>query len=554
MVKQIHICQHCKHAFYYSEKEAASKLCRNCLQEGLEVTDRMIVVCPTCSRHYDSHLIIKRSDKPLDNAPDLQLGMLICPKDQTPLETHGIKEDIGRITDGIFQKFEKYKLNQQQEEAEYIRKLTDLREEISSSISEIPKSESHESLDVSESHESLEVSESHESLEASESHESLEVSESHESLDGFESSNSLDVSGTITSLLLPTESGFKELDIPKDKIPFANKFWQFYQNSDLHVDSNVYVGDDNAPEMIRGLLEEFSSLYLTNEFLDLSIPIIESIDHGKVYYVGDTHGSIIDTHQCIQFFLAQILKAQKTNEEILIVFDGDYVDRSPYDIHNILYIFSFALKFPKYVRVLRGNHEDVTISMNYGFWENINKYLPNSYLFNDFGYVFMKLPLVHIVRHKERQVMCVHGGIPFYDREFEELPIIPNITAGLDRLDSQYSNMDEMDVLSQQILWSDPAAELPIGMYFLPSPRGAGFTFGEEIFNRFCEINKVDRVVRGHEVYLEGHREYFQDRLFSIFSCSQYGSQEITAKILEIDFSKSWTSNWRLLTIKTDLN
>ncbi|UYP44943.1 hypothetical protein NEF87_001228 [Candidatus Lokiarchaeum ossiferum] len=509
MAKQIHICHHCKHAFYYSEKEAASKLCRNCLKEGLVVADRMIVVCPTCLRQYDSHLIEKRSDKPLDNAPDLQLGMLICPKDQTPLETHGIKEDIGRITDEIFEKFAKYKLIQQQEEAEYIKKLTALRQEISSDISTHPITDAQESLETVE---------------------------------------------PIVSPLLPIISGFKEIHISDEKIPFANKFWDFYQNSDLQVDSDVYVGDEKAPEMIRGLLEEFSDLYLGNEFLDLSIPLVESINQGKVYYVGDTHGSIIDTHKCIQFFLTQIQKAQETNEEILIVFDGDYVDRSPYDIHNILYIFSFALKFPQYVRVLRGNHEDVTISMNYGFWENINKYLPNSYLFNDFGYVFMKLPLVHVVRHDAKQIMCVHGGIPFYDREFEELPIIPNITAGLDRLDSKYSNMDEMDILSQQILWSDPAAELPPGMYFLPSPRGAGFTFGEEIFNRFCEINKVDRVVRGHEVYLDGHREYFQDRLFSIFSCSQYGTQEITAKILEIDFSKPWTSNWQLLTILTDLN
>ena len=305
---------------------------------------------------------------------------------------------------------------------------------------------------------------------------------------------------------------------------------------------------------IRGLLGEFDTLFLTNEFLNLSIPIIESMDKGKIYYVGDTHGSIMDTHKCIHFFLKQIHKAEETGEELLIIFDGDYVDRNQYDIHNILYIFSFALIYPKYVRILRGNHEDVTISMNYGFWENINTYLPNSYLFNDFGYIFMKLPLVHICRHQNRQIMCVHGGIPFYDREFEEMPIIPNISAGLDRLDSQHSNLDEMDFLSQQILWSDPGDELPIGMYFLPSPRGAGFTFGEDVFNRFCEVNQIDRVVRGHEVYLDGHREYFNDRLFSLFSSSNYSNQEIKAKIMEIDFTKPWGSNWRLLTILTDLD
>jgi len=349
--------------------------------------------------------------------------------------------------------------------------------------------------------------------------------------------------------------------LEKEKIetPFADEFWDFYYNNKHITDPRKFLGGNDVREKIVGLLAEVSEYILNPEVLDLHHAFNEKMQSGKLYYVGDTHGSINDTDKCIRFFVKQIERAEMKNEDLRIIFLGDYVDRNRMDIHNLLYILSFAQKYPKYVRILRGNHEEVTINMRYGFWSSINKYLPNMYIFNDFEYFFMKLPLVHAVHFQSesmeepRIIVSLHGGIPIYDKKFTEMPEIPNIIQGLDYLDPAHSNIDEMDDLSQQILWNDPADDLPPNMLFLPSRRGIGFNFGKEVFDEWMKENKADRLIRGHEVFMEGFKNFFNDRLFSVFSSSKYVYRRLDAKILEFDFSKPWVSNWRYLTISKEL-
>jgi len=345
----------------------------------------------------------------------------------------------------------------------------------------------------------------------------------------------------------------------KIETPFADEFWEFYYNNKEITDPRKYLGGNAVREKILGLLDEINEYLLNPELININQTFNEKMQSGKLFYVGDTHGSITDTDKCIRFFVKQIEKAELSNEEIKIIFLGDYVDRNKMDIHNLLYILTFAQKYPKYVRILRGNHEEVTINMRYGFWHSINKYLPNLYLFNDFEYFFMKIPLVHAVHYqsdsmtKSRVIVSLHGGIPIYDFKFTEMPEIPHIIGGLDRYDPSHSNIDEMDDLSQQILWNDPADDLPSGMLFLPSRRGIGFNFGQEVFDEWMKQNKADRLIRGHEVFLEGFKNFFNDRLFSVFSSSKYVFRRVEAKILEFDFSKPWEKNWRYLTILKDL-
>jgi len=346
----------------------------------------------------------------------------------------------------------------------------------------------------------------------------------------------------------------------KIETPLADEFWNFYYTNNQINDPRIYLGGlANIREKTLGLLAEVSEYVLNPELVNIHRTFNEKMQSGKIFYIGDTHGSIVDTDRCIRFFVKKIKEAEINNKDIKIVFLGDYVDRNKMDIHNLLYILTFAAKHPKCVRILRGNHEETTISMRYGFWSSINRYLPNLYLFNDFQYFFMELPLIHAVHYQSetmlepRVIVSLHGGIPIYDNEFSEMPEVPNIIEGLDLIDPAHSNIDEMDYLSQQILWNDPADDLPPGMKFLPSKRGIGFNFGQEVFDEWMKQNNSDRLIRGHEVFLEGFKNFFNDRLFSVFSSSKYVFRRVEAKILEFDFSKPWEKNWRYLTILKDL-
>ena len=473
---------------------------------------------------------------PKGNRPAMSLGMLVCGKDGTPIELQSFKDDLARLTQSVMQQFSAEQVEEMTEEGEFIDKLNRLREDISSAS-------------VSASTDEI-------------THSSSKPAEIPTPIPTPPTAASTTVSQPLTAFSDPsiTLTDYNQI-LPSEPLdtPHADEFWEFYYEKQNLDDNDTFLGGRTV-QKIRGLLEEVAMHILNPDKIDLRYPIIEEMAPdrlGKVYYVGDTHGSIHDTDRCIRFFLKKIEQAQKTGKEIRIIFDGDYVDRNPQDIHNMLYIFTFALKYPRIVRLLRGNHEEVTINMQYGFWENINVFLPNSYLFNDFEYTFMNLPMVHIMIHptQKKKIVCLHGGLPFYDKEFEEMPEIPNLLKRLDPLDSHFSNIDEMDPLSQQILWSDPAPRdrLPVNVFFLPSPRGLGFVFGEKVFNEWMRVNETDLCIRAHEYYAEGHRFLFGNRLISLFSASKYVGRTVRAKILEVDFTKPWETNWELLTIQEDL-
>lgn len=50
------------------------------------------------------------------------------------------------------------------------------------------------------------------------------------------------------------------------------------------------------------------------------------------------------------------------------------------------------------------------------------------------------------------------------------------------------------------LLWSDPAEQ----QGFAPSSRGAGFFFGEDITQKFLQMNDIEQIVRAHQLVQEG--------------------------------------------------
>ncbi len=544
---KLYVCNNCKQAFFYDPKQGKSGICRNCLQKELqERSEHIIFMCPECHRHYDGSVLL---DHPHQGRKKfyLELGRLLCPKDHHPLEMRNLKDDLGDLKHELLKQFSDVNKHEITEEGEFLDKVNRLKEEVLTEIHADAQSRTDQA----------------EYINNWTSGDNLAEIAKHPSqpIPSYKDSSTL----SSTSIPLTASSGVSEakfippfdfasiIPSPPPFTPYTNEFWQYYYKEKNFANAMIYMGKSRAAQKIRHFLEEVGRYFCNPAKINLKIPIYEQMNSGKVIYIGDTHGSVQDTDKIIEFCVKQIELAETQGHELRIVFVGDYVDRNPHDIHNVLYIFAFAMKYPQYVRLLRGNHEEVTMNMQYGFWDNINEHLPNSYLFNDFEYLFMNLPLMHVIGINDKKIMCLHGGIPFYDQGYEEMPEIPRIMQGNDQLDSRHATIDEMDVLSQQVLWSDPVEQLPPHKYFLPNPRGVGFTFSTEVFEKWCEANGIHRVVRGHEVFIEGHREYFNNRLFSLFSNSHYVGRQIHAKILEMDFSKPWLENWEYHTIQQDL-
>jgi serine/threonine-protein phosphatase 2A catalytic subunit len=69
------------------------------------------------------------------------------------------------------------------------------------------------------------------------------------------------------------------------------------------------------------------------------------------------------------------------------------------------------------------------------------------------------------------------------------------------------------------LLWSDPD-EKQTG--FQPSPRMAGYLFGCEATRQFLHSNNLTKVVRAHQLVMQGFQHNHQETVMTLFSAPNY--------------------------------
>ena len=68
------------------------------------------------------------------------------------------------------------------------------------------------------------------------------------------------------------------------------------------------------------------------------------------------------------------------------------------------------------------------------------------------------------------------------------------------------------------LLWSDPDDRMGWGI----SPRGAGYTFGQDISEQFNHTNGLDLISRAHQLVMEGYNWSHDENTVTIFSAPNY--------------------------------
>ena len=68
------------------------------------------------------------------------------------------------------------------------------------------------------------------------------------------------------------------------------------------------------------------------------------------------------------------------------------------------------------------------------------------------------------------------------------------------------------------LLWSDPDDRCGWGI----SPRGAGYTFGQDISEQFNHTNGLSLVSRAHQLVMEGYNWCHEQNVVTIFSAPNY--------------------------------
>jgi diadenosine tetraphosphatase ApaH/serine/threonine PP2A family protein phosphatase len=221
--------------------------------------------------------------------------------------------------------------------------------------------------------------------------------------------------------------------------------------------------------------------------------------------------------------------------------------RGPNQSEVLLILLYSALLYPTRVFLNRGNHEDISLNMNKHFEPNFKKDTEvkfNAYslaVFNQCQRLFRRLPLGTIVENMVGyRVFVAHGGIS-------------------SRLDLQYISSKQLDRFSfpsitlrgndtperkkmaeqlVDLLWSDPItsqSKVPIktGCH-LNTSRGAGWLFGSDVTETFCNKYGFDLLIRSHEVRPNGI-SHDQKQCYTIFSSSYYCYGSNSAAVIIIN-------------------
>ncbi|NVM44042.1 MAG: metallophosphoesterase [Candidatus Lokiarchaeota archaeon] len=221
----------------------------------------------------------------------------------------------------------------------------------------------------------------------------------------------------------------------------------------------------------------------------------------ETFVIGDIHGNLVS--------LLKIIKIIEQANPRYVIFLGDIVDRGPHQLECLILILALKIKQPNKYFFLKGNHESLEINQYYGFYQDFIFKFKDQSKFKDVLALYKVLPICALVN---RTVLCIHGGIP---EDFEVLKKLK----GVKTKDLALLNKSVAKSL-KQIMWNDPKSNLT---GFSDSFRGKDIkNFGEDVFKDFMEKNKLNHLIRSHELFPEGYKWFFNKKLLSIFSSANY--------------------------------
>lgn len=178
----------------------------------------------------------------------------------------------------------------------------------------------------------------------------------------------------------------------------VEKAWFRERVLPLKLDTAYYPKTYNVEEVLNQALEYFRENHYNKSILShINVPA-----GGKLHVIGDIHGN----KQALFQYLDYIGPLSHTNQ---LLFLGDIVDRGRYEWHCMLVVLLYQIRYPAFCTILRGNHEEVETSSEYGMFNEYNALKSTKPARKSMSNIFAHLKLCCIVNEK---FFCVHGGPP----------------------------------------------------------------------------------------------------------------------------------------------
>lgn len=215
--------------------------------------------------------------------------------------------------------------------------------------------------------------------------------------------------------------------------------------------------------------------------------------HSPITVCGDVHGQYEDVRKLFETAGVDE-KNVKSFGKKRFLFLGDYVDRGNYSLNTFLLLAALKLEYPDQYFLLRGNHESRQVTVQYGFYVEMQSLYGSLVLYNLVMEVFDSLPYCAIIDNK---IFATHGGLSPY------MPLV-----GLIMNEERHIEIPGAGVLAD-LTWSDPDDSIKS---WRPNTRGAGFLFGKSQAEKFCHINGINLILRSHQLAMDGYKWYFGEK------------------------------------------
>jgi len=216
----------------------------------------------------------------------------------------------------------------------------------------------------------------------------------------------------------------------------------------------------------------------------------------EISVCGDVHGQFYDL---LNIFEINGLPSESNP----YLFNGDFVDRGSFSVEVILTLFVWKLLYPNHMHLTRGNHESRNLNQIYGFQDEVTAKI-DKHAFELFSEAFNWLPLAMVISNR---ILVLHGGL------FSEDGVT---LADLRKINRNQRPPDAG--LMCEMLWSDPQEQPGRAQ----SKRGVGINFGADVSTRFLRENKLDLLVRSHEVKQGGYEVTHDGKVITVFSAPNY--------------------------------
>ena len=237
---------------------------------------------------------------------------------------------------------------------------------------------------------------------------------------------------------------------------------------------------------------------------------------------GNIHGVYTDLMRYFESFGNPSDDNQMGDINVMqYIFLGDFCDRGLYSLEVILLLFALKVKYPDFIYLIRGHHEDKFINEKYGLGDECKDRLVDDIknplsIFANINKAFDYLPFGVLV---DNNILMVHGGI---GSSINTLDDIDNIKRPVS-VEHNVTNKDELHIID--LLWSEYSEDIDnieINSERDKNKNGFIVKYGKERLNNFLSENKIDLLITAHQFVKEGITTYNNDRLLTVFSATNY--------------------------------